>query len=398
MVISLISFLISFFLLLHRNLINEYLEPYFEGKNKPIHKDDTFLVFGETRAVEFKVVNIDPAPYCIKASNTVLHCTTDQINRVKEQLNGISYNAIGGYTEQLNNIKSLVEMRLSGLSQPNISGLRTIRGILLHGPIGTGKKLIARAVANEIGAFFIRIDGFNIMSEPANLMRILCNTFEEAKHNAPAIIYIDNLDVIAPVYEQIHDYIQIRAVSQLVTWLNEIDMSAQVIILAATSRLSFVNPNCGELFDYKIEFCYPRQSTRHKILRIHTKRMRLGEDVDLNTIATETRGYTGAKLVTLCSEAECQAIRRKTGSNILQNNQINTGMCYLLAVTMADFRSAEKILLTPPLSETVIDVNADGETKKRVKNIVFALGASLIVIGSLYLGANQIANLIKKAY
>ncbi|CAB1332390.1 unnamed protein product, partial [Coregonus sp. 'balchen'] len=171
------------------NLFEVYLKPYFLEAYRPIRKADIFLVRGGMRAVEFKVVETDPNPYCIVAPDTVIHCEGEPIKREDEEesLNEVGYDDIGGVRKQLAQIKEMPP-----------------RGILLYGPPGTGKTLIARAVANETGAFFFLINGPEIMSKLAGESESnLRKAFEEAEKNAPAIIFIDELDAIAPKREKV---------------------------------------------------------------------------------------------------------------------------------------------------------------------------------------------------
>ncbi|GAB0207853.1 hypothetical protein GRJ2_003251000 [Grus japonensis] len=187
------------------NLFEVYLKPYFLEAYRPIRKGDIFLVRGGMRAVEFKVVETDPSPYCIVAPDTVIHCEGEPIKREDEEesLNEVGYDDIGGCRKQLAQIKEMVELPLRHPVLFKAIGVKPPRGILLYGPPGTGKTLIARAVANETGAFFFLINGPEIMSKLAGESESnLRKAFEEAEKNAPAIIFIDELDAIAPKREK----------------------------------------------------------------------------------------------------------------------------------------------------------------------------------------------------
>lgn len=182
------------------NLFEVYLKPYFLEAYRPIHKGDIFIVRGGMRAVEFKIIETDPAPYCIVAPDTVIHCEGEPIKREEEenQLNEVGYDDIGGCRKQLAQIKEMVELPLRHPQLFKAIGVKPPRGILLYGPPGTGKTLIARAVANETGAFFFLINGPEIMSKMAGEAEgNLRKAFEEAEKNAPGIIFIDELDSIA---------------------------------------------------------------------------------------------------------------------------------------------------------------------------------------------------------
>nr|CAH8841730.1 unnamed protein product [Trichobilharzia regenti] len=186
------------------NLYEVFIKPYFLAAYRPIRKDDVFIVRGGMRAVEFKVTETDPSPYCIVAPDTTIHTEGDPVKREdeEERLNEIGYDDIGGCHKQLAQIKEMVELPLRHPQLFKAIGVKPPRGILLYGPPGTGKTLVARAVANESGSFFFLINGPEIMSKLAGESESnLRKAFEEAEKNAPAIIFIDELDAIAIVVD-----------------------------------------------------------------------------------------------------------------------------------------------------------------------------------------------------
>ncbi|KAJ9590263.1 hypothetical protein L9F63_016613 [Diploptera punctata] len=202
------------------NLFEVYLKPYFLEAYRSIHKDDAFIVRGGMRAIEFKVVETDPSPYCIVALDTVIHCEGDPIKREEkeEALNAVGYDDIGGCRKQLAQIKEMVELHFRHLSHFKAIGVKPPRGIVLYGPPGTGKTLTAWDVANETGDFFFLINGPEIMSKLAGESESnLRKAFEEADKNAPAIIFVDELDVITPKREKTHGEVDRRILSQLLT-------------------------------------------------------------------------------------------------------------------------------------------------------------------------------------
>ena len=194
------------------NLFDVYLKPYFLDTYRPLHTGDLFIVRGGMRAVEFKVVEMDPSPFCIIAPETEIFTEGEPINREDEEnsLNDIGYDDVGGCRKQMSQIRELVELPLRHPQLFKTLGIKPPRGILLYGPPGTGKTLIARAVANETGSFFFTINGPEIMSKMAgesesNLRR----AFEEAEKNAPAIIFIDEIDAIAPKRDKVYKHFNI---------------------------------------------------------------------------------------------------------------------------------------------------------------------------------------------
>uniref|UniRef100_A0A3Q0S6Y9 Transitional endoplasmic reticulum ATPase n=1 Tax=Amphilophus citrinellus TaxID=61819 RepID=A0A3Q0S6Y9_AMPCI len=343
------------------NLFEVFLKPYFLEAYRPVHKGDIFLVRGSMRAVEFKVVETDPSPHCIVAPDTVIYCEGEPIKREDEEesLNDIGYDDIGGCRKQLAQIKEMVELPLRHPGLFKAIGVKPPRGILLYGPAGTGKTLVARAVANETGAFFFLINGPEIMSKLAGESESnLRKAFEEAENNAPAIIFIDELDAIAPKREKTHGEVERRIVSQLLTLMDGLKQRAHVIVMAATNRPNSVDSALRRFgrFDREIDIGIPDSTGRLEILQIHTKNMKLADDVDLERIATETHGHVGADLAALCSEAALQAIRKKMTLIDLEDETIDADLLNSMAVTMDDFQWALSQSNPSALRETVAEV------------------------------------------
>ncbi|KAL4648732.1 transitional endoplasmic reticulum ATPase-like, partial [Arapaima gigas] len=349
------------------NLFEVFLKPYFLEAYRPVHTPftlpagDIFLVRGSMRAVEFKVVETDPTPHCIVSPDTIIHCEGEPIKREDEEesLNDIGYDDIGGCRKQLAQIKEMVELPLRHPGLFKTIGVKPPRGILLYGPPGTGKTLVARAVANETGAFFFLINGPEIMSKLAGESESnLRKAFEEAEKNAPAIIFIDELDAIAPKREKTHGEVERRIVSQLLTLMDGLKQRSHVIVMAATNRPNSVDPALRRFgrFDREIDIGIPDSTGRLEILQIHTKNMKLSDDVDLEKISMETHGHVGADLAALCSEAALQAIRKKMVLIDLEDDTIDADLLNSLAVTMDDFRWALGQSNPSALRETVVEV------------------------------------------
>lgn len=343
------------------SLFEVYLKPYFLEAYRPIHKGDLFLVRGGMRAVEFKVVETDPSPYCIVAPDTVIHCDGEPIKREEEEesLNEVGYDDIGGCRKQLAQIKEMVELPLRHPSLFRAIGVKPPRGILLYGPPGTGKTLIARAVANETGAFFFLINGPEIMSKLAGESESnLRKAFEEAEKNSPSIIFIDELDAIAPKREKTHGEVERRIVSQLLTLMDGLKQRAHVIVMAATNRPNSIDAALRRFgrFDREVDIGIPDATGRLEILRIHTKNMKLADNVDLEKISAESHGFVGSDLAALCSEAALQQIREKMDLIDLDDDQIDAEVLSSLAVTMDNFRWAMGKSSPSALRETVVEV------------------------------------------
>jgi len=313
------------------------------------------------RAVEFKVIETDPSPYCVVVPDTIIRCDGEPVKREDEEssLNEVGYDDIGGVRKQLAQIKEMVELPLRHPQLFKTIGVKPPRGILLYGPPGTGKTLIARAVANETGAFFFLINGPEIMSKLAGESESnLRKAFETAEKNAPSIIFIDELDAIAPKREKTHGEVERRIVSQLLTLMDGLKQRAHVVVMAATNRPNSIDPALRRFgrFDREVDIGIPDSIGRLEILRIHTKNMKLADDVDLEQVANETHGYVGADLASLCSEAALQQIREKMDLIDLEEDNIDAEVLNSLAVSQENFKWALGQSNPSALRETVVEV------------------------------------------
>lgn len=242
-----------------------------------------FVVRGGMRTVEFKVVDTDPGEYCIVSPDTEILWEGEAIKREdEERLNEVGYDDVGGVRKQMAQIRELVELPLRHPQLFKNIGVKPPKGILLYGPPGTGKTLLARAVANETGAFFFLINGPEIMSKMAGESESnLRKAFLEAENNAPSIIFIDEIDSIAPKRDKTNGEVERRIVSQLLTLMDGLKARAHVIVMGATNRPNSIDPALRRFgrFDREIDIGVPDEVGRLEILRIHTKNMKLTDDV-----------------------------------------------------------------------------------------------------------------------
>ncbi|KAL9439149.1 hypothetical protein AB3S75_024751 [Citrus x aurantiifolia] len=342
------------------NLFDAYLKPYFMESYRPVRKGDLFLVRGGMRSVEFKVIETDPGEYCVVAPDTEIFCEGEPVKREdEERLNEVGYDDVGGVRKQMAQIRELVELPLRHPQLFKSIGVKPPKGILLYGPPGSGKTLIARAVANETGAFFFLINGPEIMSKLAGESESnLRKAFEEAEKNAPSIIFIDELDSIAPKREKTHGEVERRIVSQLLTLMDGLKSRAHVIVMGATNRPNSIDPALRRFgrFDREIDIGVPDEVGRLEILRIHTKNMKLAEDVDLERVAKDTHGYVGSDLAALCTEAALQCIREKMDVIDLEDETIDAEVLNSMAVTNEHFQTALGTSNPSALRETVVEV------------------------------------------
>merc|ERR1712196_299870 len=269
------------------------------------------------------------------------------------------YDDIGGVRKQLQNIRELVELPLRHPQLFKTIGIKPPRGILMFGPPGSGKTLLARAVANETGAFFFLINGPEIMSKLAGESESnLRKAFEEAEKNAPSIIFIDEIDSIAPKRDKTNGEVERRIVSQLLTLMDGPKQRANVVVIGATNRPNTIDPALRRFgrFDREIDIGVPDENGRLEIFRIHTRNMKLDDDVDPEYIAKQTHGFVGADMAALCTEAAMQCIREKMDLIDIEDDTIDAEILNAMAVTQEHFKHALTQANPSSLRETVVEV------------------------------------------
>mmetsp|Transcript_6542 Transcript_6542/g.8858 ORF Transcript_6542/g.8858 Transcript_6542/m.8858 type:complete len:805 (-) Transcript_6542:342-2756(-) len=342
------------------NLFEVYLKPYFLEAYRPVKKGDLFLVRQAMHPVEFKVVETDPEPYCIVAPDTVIHCQGEPIKREdEEKLDEVGYDDIGGCRKQMAQIREMIELPLRHPTLFKTLGVKPPRGVLLYGPPGSGKTLIAKAVANETGAFFFLINGPEIMSKMAGESESnLRKAFEEAEKNSPAIIFIDEIDSIAPKRDKANGEVERRIVSQLLTLMDGLKGRSNVVVIGATNRPNSIDAALRRFgrFDREIDIGVPDENGRLEIFRIHTRNMKLDDDVDPEQIASETHGFVGADMAALCTEAAMQCIREKMDLIDIEEDDIDAEVLDSMAVSMDHFRFALGVSNPSSLRETTVEV------------------------------------------
>lgn len=268
--------------------------------------NDCFVLEGGPHPVEFKVVLADPAPACIVADGGEIFFEGEPIDREEDERvrkDQVGYSDLGGIDKELQQIRELVELPLKHPELFDNLGIKPPKGILLHGPPGCGKSTVGRAIANETGAFFLLINGPEIMSAMAgesekNLRNAFEKADQEAKAQGCAIIFIDEIDVIGGKREEQRGEIEKRIVSQLLTLMDGLKPRSNVLVLAATNRPNSLDPSLRRFgrFDREIILGVPDASGRLQILQLKTKKMRLAEDVDLEWLAENATGYVGSDL------------------------------------------------------------------------------------------------------
>ena len=308
--------------------------------------------------LHFVVTRTDPAGVVRITPQTQLIVSERVVKEVETRRTGVTYEDIGGLKEEIAKIREMVELPLKYPEVFTKLGISPPKGVLLYGPPGCGKTLLAKAVANETNANFYAINGPEIMSKYyGESERQLREIFEEAEKNAPSIIFIDEVDAIAPKRDEVSGEVERRVVAQLLTLMDGLKGRGDVVVIGATNRPDALDPALRRpgRFDREIEIGVPDREGRKEILQIHTRGMPLAKDVDLDKIAELTHGYTGADLEILCKEAALKALRRYLPEiQKLETDRVPPEILEKMEVTMKDFMEALKIVQPSAMREVLI--------------------------------------------
>ena len=319
---------------------------------------DTTLVMMLGHAIPFTVSKTRPHGIVKVTAETRLTILNEPAPEAKG-LPRTTYEDIGGLHEEIQRVREMVELPLRHPELFQRLGIEPPKGVLLHGPPGCGKTLLARAVANESEANFYSINGPEIMSKfygesEARLREI----FQQAQQNAPSIIFIDELDAIAPKREEVTGEVERRVVAQLLALMDGLSGRGNVIVIGATNRPGALDPALRRpgRFDREIEIGVPDKQGRYEILQIHTRGMPLAEDVDLKKLSEITHGYTGADLSALGRETAMKALRRYLPQINLEEERIPPAVLEKMEVKMDDFVNAYKEVTPTAMREVYIEV------------------------------------------
>jgi len=313
-------------------------------------------IFGYT--LTFIIVATRPSGVVVVGRGTEIELKEKPAEEVKRAVPNVTYEDIGGLKRELRLVREMIELPLKHPELFQRLGIEPPKGVLLHGPPGTGKTLIAKAVANEVDAHFISISGPEIMSKfYGESEQRLREIFEEAKQNAPSIIFIDEIDSIAPKREEVTGEVERRVVAQLLALMDGLESRGQVIVIAATNRPDAIDPALRRpgRFDREIEIGVPDREGRKEILEIHTRKMPLAEDVNLEELADATNGFVGADLEALCKEAAMHALRRVLPEIDIEK-EIPAEIIENLKVTREDFIEALKNVEPSAMREVLVEV------------------------------------------
>jgi transitional endoplasmic reticulum ATPase len=319
---------------------------------------DTTLVMMLGHAIPFTVSKTRPHGIIKVTAETRLTILNEPAPEGKG-LPRTNYEDIGGLQVEIQRVREMVELPLRHPELFQRLGIEPPKGVLLHGPPGCGKTLLARAVANESEANFYSINGPEIMSKfygesEARLREI----FQQAQQNAPSIIFVDELDAIAPKREEVTGEVERRVVAQLLALMDGLSGRGNVIVIGATNRPGALDPALRRpgRFDREIEIGVPDKKGRYEVLQIHTRGMPLAEDVDLQKLAAMTHGYTGADLSALGRETAMKALRRYLPQINLEEERIPPAVLEKMEVKMDDFLGAYKEVTPTAMREVYIEV------------------------------------------
>ncbi len=314
---------------------------------------------GETR---FLVTSTDPGGIVQIGDITELEILPElpEELQIEKRVPAVTYEDIGGIKEIIHKVREMIELPLRHPELFERLGIEPPKGVLLYGPPGCGKTLLAKAVANESGANFISISGPEIMSKwYGESEKRVREIFEEAEKNAPSIIFIDEIDAIAPKREEVTGEVERRVVSQLLTCMDGLKKRGNVIVIAATNRINAIDPALRRAgrFDREIEFPVPDRNGRLEILKIHTRNMPLDKDVDLEWLADVTYGYVGADIWALCKEAAMSALRRLLPEiKWKEEKELPREVIEKLVVKKEDFENALRMVEPSAMREVLVEI------------------------------------------
>ena len=335
----------------------DYLAHLLEGR--VVTRGDYIPIGVMGRSIDLMVTGVQPpAPAVIIAADTKI-VLTEKPAAVVREVPRVTYEDIGGLQDAIKKIREMVELPLKYPELFERLGVEAPKGVLLHGPPGTGKTLLAKAVANETNAAFFSISGPEIMSKYyGESEERLREIFQQAEENAPSIIFIDEIDAIAPKREEVTGEVEKRVVSQLLALMDGLKARGRVVVIGATNRPNALDPALRRpgRFDREIEIGVPNEQGRLEILQIHTRGMPLADDVDLKRIASVTHGFVGADLEALCKEAAMRALRRILPEIDFEKDTVPAEVLNKITVTMGDFMDALKDVEPSAMREVLLEI------------------------------------------
>ena len=316
--------------------------------------------FSGMSQIRFIVVSASPGQPVVITESTELTLASKAVEVSEDKvLPEVTYEDIGGLDEEMKKVREMVELPLRHPEIFERLGIEPPKGVLLHGPPGTGKTLLAKAVANESEANFILINGPELMSKfYGESEKNLRDKFEEAEKNAPSIIFIDEIDAIAPKREDVQGEVERRVVSQMLTLMDGLQSRGKVVVIGATNRPNSIDPALRRpgRFDREIQISVPDKKGRLSVLKIHTRNMPLDKDVSLDELSSVTHGFVGADLSSLAKEAAMVVLRNNLPKmNLKEDEPLPEELLKSLRVTKKDFAEALRVVRPSAMREVLVE-------------------------------------------
>ncbi|MDP7476101.1 MAG: CDC48 family AAA ATPase, partial [Candidatus Woesearchaeota archaeon] len=331
--------------------------PFYEDVFSLLDESAMGFGFGD---IKFVVVDTNPKQHILITEQTEVIFNPEAVEVKEELVPEVTYEDIGGLNEEVKKVREMVELPLKHPEIFERLGIEAPKGVLLHGAPGTGKTLLAKAVANETNSHFILINGPEIMSKYyGQSEENLRKRFEEAEKNAPSIVFIDEIDAIASKREEIKGEVERRVVAQLLALMDGLKSRGKVVVIAATNVPNILDPALRRpgRFDREIEIGVPGKEGRLNILKIHTRNMPLGKKVNLKELANITHGFVGADLAALAKEAAMIVLRKIFPDLKLQEEEpISKEILEKLRITQKDFKEALKVVRPSALREVLVEI------------------------------------------
>ncbi len=338
-----------------------YLQEYLLGSL--LSTGDIFPLSIMGQRVDLVVISTNPSGPVLMEDSTEVTVSEESDKAIQvakgDGTSSISYEDIGGIKNEVSRLREMIELPLRHPELFKRLGVEAPKGVLLHGPPGTGKTLLAKAVAHETNANFYTIGGPEIMSKfYGESEERLREIFKKAEENAPAIIFIDEIDSIAPKREEVSGEVERRVVAQLLSLMDGMSSRGKVVVIGATNRINAIDPALRRpgRFDREMEIGVPDRDGRLEILQIHTRGMPLEKDVDLGVIANMSHGFVGADLQSVAKEAGIRALRKVLPEIDLTTENIPSEILKKIVVTMDDFLSVIKEIEPSALREVFVEV------------------------------------------
>ena len=328
--------------------------------NYPVTLDDIILIaIGISREIAFKVKSIRPKGVCVIKQDTAIHISESVTPEEETGSSYVTYEEVGGLDREIQRVREMVELPLRHPSLFKRLGIDPPKGVLLRGPPGCGKTLLAKAVANESEAHFISINGPEIMSKfYGESEKKLRKLFLEAEEKSPSIIFIDEIDAIAPKRETVTGEVERRVVAQLLALMDGLHGRGRVIVIGATNRPNSLDPALRRpgRFDREIEIKVPNEKGRREVFLIHTRNMPLDKKISIKEYSQITHGFVGADISAVCREAAMAALRRYLPRIDLDSEFIDEELLEQMEVLKDDFDEALKEVLPSGIREVFVEV------------------------------------------